>query len=93
VLGNPVSDRPLFIVVILLGGWGFASLLTLISGIASRAGNSTMLMAVLSFPVMIPLLLLILQVTGYAIDGLDRAVLNVVAFVMSWLLFPYLWKN
>ncbi len=103
VLGNPVKNISLFIITILLGGWGLASILTLISGIASKAANSTSLMAILSFPIMIPLLLMIIKLTGYAIDGLEwqvfqgkilaLAALNIIALTMSYLLFPYLWKN
>ena len=103
VLGNPVSDPGMFVLVIILGGWGLASVLTLISGIASKASNSTMLMAVLSFPLLVPLLLLIIKITAYAIDGpgwyaafdelASLAALNVAALTMSWILFPYLWKN
>ncbi|HLF34192.1 MAG TPA: heme exporter protein CcmB [Cyclobacteriaceae bacterium] len=103
VLGNPVSDPGLFILVIILGGSGLASVLTMVSGIASKASHSTMLMAILSFPVLVPLLLLIIKTTGHAIDGLGfpiafdelagLAALNLSALAMSWILFPYLWKN
>jgi heme exporter protein B len=103
VLGNPVINITLFILTIFLGAWGLASVLTLISGIASKAANSTTLMAILSFPIIIPVLLLIIKLTGYAIDGLEFSVfrakiaalaaLNVIALTMSYILFPYLWKN
>ncbi len=103
ILGNPVKDILLFIITIILGGWGLASIQTLVSGIASKASNSTTLMAILSFPIMIPILLLIIKLTGYAIEGQDwfvfrdkiivLASLNIIAITMSYILFPYLWKN
>ena len=103
ILGNPVKNIPLFMVTIALGAWGLASVLTLISAIASKAANSATLMAILSFPVMIPILLLIIKLTAYAIDGMDWQVfgpkiltlgaLNLIAMTMAYLLFPYLWKN
>jgi heme exporter protein B len=103
VMGNPVSNIFLMGLAIILGSWGLASVLTLISGIASKASNSTTLMAILSFPILIPLLLLIIKVTGYAIEGKEwswvwgeigsLAALNIIALTMSYILFPYLWKN
>ena len=102
-MGNPIQGTSLFALTLLLGVWGLSSVLTLISGIASRSVNSTTLMAILSFPVLIPLLLMIIRLTGYAIDGQDwnfaggkiviLAALNVIAVTMSYILFPYLWKN
>ena len=58
VLGNPIDDLFLFMVNLILGSAGFAGVLTMNSGIASKAANSTTLMAVLSFPVILPLLLI-----------------------------------
>ena len=103
VLGNPVGDQPLFVANILLGGIGFASSLTMVAGIASKAGNNSVLMAVLGFPVVLPMLLLLIKISKNAIDGLDRSVstdelvtllaLNAIVIVLSYLLFPYLWKS
>ena len=40
VLGNPVQDVPLFVANLVLGAVGFATTLTLVSGIAAKAANS-----------------------------------------------------
>jgi heme exporter protein B len=103
VMGNPVNDMWLYVVTLLLGSVGFASSLTLVSGIASKAENSATLMAVLSFPIILPLLLMLIKLSKNAIDGLDRStswdeigiVLAVDAIVvtLSWLLFPFLWRS
>lgn len=103
VLGNPVQDLVLFIVDLLLGAIGFSSILTMNSGIASKAANSPSLMSVLSFPVILPLLLIIIRISKNAIDGLDRyassddliilAAINIIVITMSCLLFPYLWRS
>jgi len=87
----------------LLGGLSFASTLTMVSGIASRAGNNFSLMAILSFPVVIPLLILLIKLSKNAMDGLDRSVsadeivlllaINVIVIVLALLLFPYLWRD
>jgi heme exporter protein B len=103
VLGNPVQDTGLFLLNILLGAIGFSTTLTMISGIASKANNSNTLMAILSFPVIIPMLLLLIKISKNAIDGLDRSVsaddilimmsVNVMIGAISYILFPYLWRS
>lgn len=103
VLGNPVEDVPLYLLTLVLGALGFAASLTLIAGIASKAENSATLMAVLSFPIILPLLLMLLRVSKNAIDGLDRSVsmdeigtvlaIDAIVLVLSWMLFPFLWRS
>lgn len=103
VLGNPVGDVPLYLVCLLLGAIGFAASLTLIAGIASKAENSATLMAVLSFPVILPMLLMLLRVSKNAMDGLDRSLsmdeistllaIDAIVLALSWLLFPFLWRS
>jgi heme exporter protein B len=103
ILGNPVGDQSLFLLNLLLGGLGFASTLTLVSGIASKTSQSATLMAILSFPIIIPVMLMVIKVSMNAIDGLDRSVsqdemitllsINVMIATLSYLLFPFLWKS
>lgn len=102
-LGNQISDLPMFMVGLVLGSVGLASTLTLVSAIASRANNSPSLMAILSFPILIPLLMTILRFSKNAIDGIDWAVngnyawilvaLTAMVIALSYLLFPYLWRD
>lgn len=103
LLKNPVSDVSLFLLVIVLGAMGFSTSLTLLSGIASKANNSHILMSVLSFPLIISVLLIVIKVTKNCIDGLDRSVstndlltllaINCLVAVTSYLLFPYIWRS
>jgi len=103
VMGNPIQDLLTFIITIVLGSIGLASSLTMISGIASKTPNSSTLVAVLSFPVLIPLLLLLIKCSKNAIDGIDRslyyddllilAAINVIVVTISYMLFPYLWRS
>ena len=103
ILGNPVEDTGLFLFTLMLGSIGFASVLTMNSGIASKASNSTSLMAILSFPVILPLLLVVIKISNNALEGLDRSVsvnhilflisINVIVITMSYILFPFLWRT
>ncbi len=74
LLSNPLVDSGLFSILLVLGSMGFAASLTLLSGIAAKANNSHILMAVLSFPIVISILLVVIKVTKNCIDGLDRSV-------------------
>ena len=103
ILGNPVQDQGLFMLNLLLGAIGFSACLTMVSGIASKAGNNATLMAILSFPVIIPILLMAISISKNAIDGLDRDVsveklitllaINAIVGAVSYILFPYLWRS
>ncbi len=103
VLGNPVQDMPMFLLTILLGAIGFSTSLTMISGIASKAANSSTLMAVLGFPVMVPMLLMLIRMSKNALDGLERGAsldelltllaINMIVVTVSYILFPYLWRS
>lgn len=100
---SPVEDQVLFLGTLLLTSVGFSGALTLISGIASRANNSNILMAVLSFPIVLGILLMAIRVTKNVLDGLDRAasydeLLNLLAIngilvVLAYILFPYIWRS
>ncbi|GAB3556668.1 heme exporter protein CcmB [Spirosoma fluminis] len=103
VLGNPVEDVGLYLITLILGAIGFAASLTLVSGIASKAENPATLMAVLSFPIILPLLLMLLKISKNALDGLDRSTswdeigivlaIDAIVVTLSWLLFPFLWRS
>jgi heme exporter protein B len=102
-IGNPVQDVPLFLCGLVLAAIGFAASLSLISGIAAKANNSNILMAVLSFPVVISILLMAIRITKNALDGLDRSasydeMLNLIAInsigaALAYVLFPYIWRS
>ncbi len=102
-LGNDVDDVPMFLSGLVLGSAGLASTLTLISAVASRANSNPSMMAILSFPILIPLLMSIIRFSKNAIDGIGWAVNGNYAYsllalfgivvVLSYLLFPYLWRD
>ncbi len=101
-VGNLIQDLPLFLVTLLLGSFGFSSLLTMVSAIASKSSNNFTLMAILSLPILIPLLMVLIKLSKNAIDGLEHwdynylmvlLFLNVIIVALSYLLFRYLWRD
>lgn len=102
-LGNVIGDLAQFIIVAIAGSMGLASVLTLVSAIAAKTNNNVSLMAILSFPIILPLLITIIHASKNAIDDLGWSVnckyiivllaLNALIAVLSYLLFPYLWRD
>jgi heme exporter protein B len=102
-LGDLVKDKTMFFISLVLGSMGFASVLTLIAGIASKSSGNFTLMAILGFPVLLPLLLTLMRISKNAIDGLDPTVnyqyililllINMIVIILGYILFPYLWRD
>lgn len=102
-IGRVVEDQRVFLLALLLTSVGFASALSLISGISSKTNNSSILMAVLSFPVVISILLMAIRITKNVLDGLDPSasydeLINLVAINcilggLAYVLFPYIWRS
>lgn len=98
-----IGNQIYFLLTLLCGAFGFSSTLTLVSAIASKASNSSTLMAILSIPVIIPLLLILIRLSNNAIDGISTAIMmkdiillgaiNMIIITVSFLLFPYLWRT
>lgn len=100
---NPVQDHLVFFSALVLGSLGLSTSLSIISGIASKGNNSNVLMAVLSFPVVVSILLMTIRVTKNAVDGIERAAstdeilnllaINCIAAALGYILFPYIWRS
>ena len=97
------ADLGLFFCSVLLGSIGFACALTLIAAIAARAGSGLGLMAILGFPIVLPMLLATLRASKLALDGVAWSVagnyllavlaIDILAVALSAILFPYLWRD
>jgi heme exporter protein B len=100
---NTIGDPLFYFLSVILGSISFSTVFTMISAIAAKAGNSGTLMAVLSFPVIIPVILLLVKISKAAMDGLERSLsygnigilcaINVIVICTSLLLFPFLWRD
>jgi len=100
---NTLGDPLFYFLSVLLGSISFSTVFTMISAIASKAGNNGTLMAILSFPVIIPVILLLIKISKSAMDGIDRSLsygnigvlcaINAIVIATSLILFPYLWRD
>jgi heme exporter protein B len=103
LMGNMAESMGYYALIMLLGCLGFGSTFTLLSSIAAKSGNGHLLMPVLSFPIIIPLLLVLIKASKKAMDGIDTSLLipdlfvllalNSIIVGLSYVLFPYLWKE
>jgi heme exporter protein B len=102
-MGNFVQDMGLYFFSLTFGAFGFSASLTLIAGIASKSDNTAGLMAVLSFPIILPMLSMLIKLSKNAMDGLafkaslDEIMvisgIDLIVIALSYMLFPYLWKS
>jgi heme exporter protein B len=100
---NTIGDPLFYFASVVLGSISFSTVFTMISAIASKAGNNGTLMAILSFPVIIPVILILIRLSKRAMDGIDRslsygdigvlAAINAIVITTALLLFPYLWRD
>ncbi|MBT8219226.1 MAG: heme exporter protein CcmB [Bacteroidia bacterium] len=100
---NPVRLNGLFFLTLFLGATGFSIVFTFTSSIASAASNRNTLLAILSFPLLLPMLFTLLKLsqqslglitdTSYETDILILVAIDLLLVGVSFLLFPYLWKD
>lgn len=103
LLGNLIENIGLFFLVLFLGTLGISTVLSLSSALASKTENNATLTAILSFPIMLPTLLTAIKASmlcglGFGWEDcqvylLTLALLNVVVILLSYILFPYLWRS
>lgn len=97
------ADWGQFLLGLVLGSTGLGLALTFVAGIAFKSDAGAGLVAILGFPVIIPLLVTIVRHSSLAMEGasatqnglnlLVLVVLNIVSFSLSYILFPYLWRE
>jgi heme exporter protein B len=101
--GTPTWNFISYLLSMMTGIVGLAITLTMISAITSRSGSQTSMMAILGFPVLIPMLIIIIRISARAIEGFSITAfpkdfillssLLVMATALSYILFPYIWRD
>lgn len=98
-----IKNFSLFFVSFILGNIGIAISSTIIAAIISKASSKGTLYPVLSFPILLPLILTLLELTKFSMDGksieasfVEIGVLfsyNAIMGSASYLLFDFIWKD
>ena len=101
-LGSPFSDGFRFLGIVLLGGCSLSLVFSFLSAIAAKAQQNAAILAILGFPIILPQLILLLQISAGQFNeqptdttvsialmlGLDGLVI-----LLTMILFPFLWKE
>lgn len=103
LLGHPVLVFWKFMLMVLTGGMSLAMLFTMLAAIASKAGGNSALIAILGFPLVVPQLILLadlskplfmtLEVSGWWSFYGVLLFLDLLILLLSVILFPFLWKE
>lgn len=103
MLGNPIEQAGLFLLVTVMGCMALSAVFTFLSAIAAKANQNAALMAVLGFPIVTPILMILSKLATKAImpvyqEGwwtlaLILLLLIVLTAILSLILFPFLWKE
>lgn len=103
LFGNPVREWGLFATTLVLASAGLSLVLTFLAMIAGRVANGPAIVAVLAFPVVVPLLLTtvklgavalrLIQQTSTAKDILLLGAIDLLAVGVALLLVPTVWRE
>jgi heme exporter protein B len=98
-----VGSLSLLLLVVIAGSIGLASVLTIVSALVAKTGARSPILPVLSFPILVPLLLLGTKATLMAFAGFSIAeaasdvvlmcVYNGLVVVVSALVFEVIWND
>jgi heme exporter protein B len=103
LLGNPLEHSLLFFGLSCLGGISLSLVFSFLAAIASKAQQPSAIMAILGFPLIIPQLMLLMKIANIAFadivqNGLPGLVgllcgFDIMIVALSYILFPFLWKE
>jgi heme exporter protein B len=103
MLGWPLEQSGLFIVITMVGSISLSAVFTFLSAIAARAQQNSALMAILGFPIVTPVLMILSKLALKALSpvympgwwglALVLLALDVLVIVLGIILFPFLWQE
>lgn len=103
LFSNPIVDYNIFVTMFFLGVLSFSTLFTVMSAIAAQSGGSAIIMPIISFPVIVPIFVLLVKLSAASVsnfgtlnyykDVFSVLAINVAILSVSFLLFPYIWRD
>lgn len=103
LLGNPLLQTGLFILISMLGSISLAIVFTFLSAIASKAQQNAAMMAILGFPLVTPILMILSNLalkavspvyqSGWSSTALVCLLLDALVVILGIILFPVLWQE
>jgi heme exporter protein B len=102
LVGMRIVDWPVFLASVVLGTVALAGATTIVAAIVARASARGALFAVLSFPLLLPLLVAAIGATQAALDPVGASgaaaefklliAYGIAMLTASWLLFEFVWE-
>lgn len=102
-IGNQIQSHSTMFIVLTLGSITLGITFTLNAAMSARIQGNLVLTSILSLPILLPLIIVIVRLTERAFYDysftenlqlyLGLILLNVIIIVISYLLFPYLWRD
>lgn len=103
MLGWPLTNSSLFVLISMVGSLSLSSVFTFLSAIAARAQQNSALMAILGFPLVTPILMILSKLAIVALSpvyvegwgGLAAVLIGLDALIimLGVILFPFLWQE
>ena len=103
MLGWPLVQGSLFILITMVGSLSLSAVFTFLSAIAARANQNAALMAILGFPLVTPVLMILSKLAlkalepvympGWSSLALVLLSLDVLVIFLGIILFPFLWQE
>ena len=101
-LGAPFTNGYQFLAIVFLGGCSLSLVFSFLSAIAAKAQQNAAILAILGFPIILPQLILLLQISAgqFSDQPVDSTVsialmlgLDALVILLTTILFPFLWKE
>ncbi len=103
LLGWPIEQGLLFVLISSVGSISLSTVFTFLSAIAARAQQNSALMAILGFPLVTPILMMLSNLAlkalapvyqpGWWSLALSLLALDALIIVLGLILFPFLWQE
>lgn len=100
--GVMIEQTVHFLLSSFLTGIGISSIITINSSIAAKTDNAGLLLPIMTFPSIVPILLIGIKVSKKAVDGLSTIfqldylillLINILIIVLGMILVKYIWKD
>ena len=103
LIGNVIASTSFFLCLLVLGSFSISNCLTLVSAIGHQVKNNSIIISVLSFPIILPILLLLIKISKIfstefswnlvQYDIYLLILLNIILLALTKILFTFLWRN
>ena len=103
LIGNVIVSTSFFLCLLVLGSFSISNCLTLVSAIGHQVKNNSIIISVLSFPIILPILLLLIKISKISSiefswnlvqdDIYLLILLNIILLALTKILFTFLWRN